>query len=144
MKLRMMIPVCLVVIGLAGVAVAADQSGTSMDATATTCSKDGGMESYCVADCGDYPDVSCDGGVCSAVNRNCSSHQRGYVVCDGVYTYCPACPECVDGEYWFLYTGDCCFEGREQVEVYKCIGEQWVFQRYTCRPSPECPFYPLR
>lgn len=51
-----------------------------------------GLESACTAtaSCGSYGTVSCEGAsTCSATDRNCPN--RGYVICDGVYTYCPIC-----------------------------------------------------
>ena len=48
------------------------------------------------ADCCDDSWVSCSGsGTCTAVDVACPA-QRGYVQCDGVTTYCPACnaPAC--------------------------------------------------
>lgn len=99
---------------------------------------------YCQADCGSDPDVSCTGNVsCSAVDQNCPS-QRGYVVCDGVYTFCPTCPECENGAFRIYRTGNCCDYPSigEESWVQKCINETWVTQRTTCFPSSKCPFYP--
>jgi len=45
-------------------------------------------EAFCEATC-ETGTVSCSGNSCSAVNRNCSFGQQGFVVCDGNYTYCP-------------------------------------------------------
>lgn len=106
--------------------------------------RDGGYtESTCTADCDPYTDVSCTGTSCSAQNRNCGAGQRGWVECDGNYTYCPACPAgCTEGAYQFDGTGNCCSEGREETDIYKCIGGQWVYQRTRCFPSPECPWLP--
>lgn len=54
-----------------------------------------GEQSECnaLADCAEYPNVSCQGNTtCTAVDRNCSFNQRGYVNCDGNTTYCgPIC-----------------------------------------------------
>jgi hypothetical protein len=46
------------------------------------------------ADCWDGSTVSCSGNsTCNAVDSLCMI-QRGYVKCDGVYTFCPWCPGC--------------------------------------------------
>lgn len=37
--------------------------------------------------------VTCSGGTCGlAVDQYCAGGVRGYAICDGVRTYCPACP----------------------------------------------------
>lgn len=100
---------------------------------------------YCQADCGSDPDVSCSGSVsCQAVDRSCP-YQRGYVVCDGYYTYCPkVCPQCEEGTIRLIGTGTCCDYpsiGEEKLRQ-KCINEQWVTQAVVCRRSPACPFIP--
>jgi hypothetical protein len=56
-------------------------------------------QSTCVANCGNGTSVStiC-GGTCTAVDINCPATPRGYVTCNGVYTYCsytcPTLPSC--------------------------------------------------
>jgi hypothetical protein len=102
---------------------------------------------FCFEDCDGYPDVSCSGEVCQAVNRNCSIGQRGYVTCDGVTTFCAPCepPVCDDGTWWFDRTGQCCncfTSGGEVIDRYKCIGGQWVLQSSNCGPSANCPICP--
>jgi hypothetical protein len=50
-------------------------------------------QTTCVADCKDGTSVSvinCQG-TCTATDSNCPSY-AGYVTCNGVYTYCNACP----------------------------------------------------
>lgn len=99
---------------------------------------------FCQADCGSYPDVSCTGASsCSAVDQNCPG-QRGYVVCDGSYTYCPSCPECSEGAIRILRTDECCdypSEG-EWKYIQKCINEHWVTQSTFCGPSLRCQSFP--
>jgi hypothetical protein len=50
------------------------------------------------------PPVSCSGGTCSAVDRDCTMGERGHVTCDGTTYYCTnpctLCQKCYD-------TGDC-------------------------------------
>lgn len=77
---------------------------------------------YCSADCGSYS-VSCSGGTCSGVDRNCAAGQQGYVQCDGVTTYCPACG-CNEG--WVEWRdGGCCQGGYLKYLVYECINGSW-------------------
>jgi hypothetical protein len=150
MKLGVSFASIVLVISLGGLAGAADLPGSgALVAEASTapltgaplgeeCKGGSAFESHCTADCGDYPDVSCDGASCSAVNRNCSVGQQGYVVCDSSYTYCPECPECTNGEYMCDVTDWECWPGRWETDVYKCINEHWVFQYSTCRFPSEC------
>lgn len=102
-------------------------------------------QATCTADCDPYTDVSCSGNQCTAVNRNCSAGQRGYVVCDGAYHFCPICP-CEEGTLDFVGTGNCCDcyqSGGEETDVYKCINGVWVYQRTRCFfASPNCPICP--
>lgn len=104
---------------------------------------------FCFEDCDGYPDVSCSGSVCTAVNRNCSIGERGYVTCDGNTTFCsPACepePECEEGTIQVTSTGQCCdcyTTGGEEKYREKCINGQWVLQSVFCRPSSSCPVCP--
>jgi len=107
------------------------------------------LKAVCSADCGEYADVSCDGTTCNAVDRNCAADQRGYVVCNGVTTYCPVCPlepECTTGETKTVHTGVCCdfpdIPDGAFVKVYRCINGQWSFHPLIgCLSSPVCaPF----
>ena len=55
-----------------------------------------GEQSACNADanCTEGPDVHCSGNsTCTAIDQSCPFTQ-GWVRCDGVYTYCAACPPC--------------------------------------------------
>jgi hypothetical protein len=102
------------------------------------------LESLCTADCGEHADVSCEAASCSAVNRNCSAGEQGYVVCNGVYTYCPGCPGCVEGEIQLVPTGECCINlPRELADLLECIGGEWVLQPPRCIPSTYCMEWPL-
>lgn len=88
----------------------------------------------CTADCGAYPAVSCTtSGTCSAVDRNCSVGQRGYVECNGAYTYCPVC-ECPEGAVIYE-DGGCCIGGRQKTLEYTCIGGSWERTGMTCGGS---------
>lgn len=79
---------------------------------------------YCSANCGGYS-VSCSGGTCSAVDRNCAVGQQGYVQCDGATTYCsPSCGVCNEG--WVEWRdGGCCQGGYQKYHVYECINGAW-------------------
>jgi hypothetical protein len=128
----------MVMIGVCTIAAAAELGPTGSSDEMPV------FESVCTADCGEFADVSCEGATCSAVNRDCSTNTRGYVECNGVYTYCPVCPQCVDGEFKIDRTGICCEEiGGEYKDLYKCINEQWVYQSTHCGPSAKCPLVPL-
>jgi hypothetical protein len=100
---------------------------------------------HVVEDCDALPDISCSGNTCSARSRNCP-YQRGYVKCDGVYTWCSQpCPQCTNGDFRMLPTGQCCncYEsGGELTYFQECIDEQWVTQFEECMPSFKCPICP--
>jgi hypothetical protein len=92
----------------------------------------------CTALCGSSPSVTCTGSTCSAVNQSCTA-QQGYVVCDGSYTFCPACT-CTEGAIKIVNVGPTC--GCEDglstpKERYKCIGGEWVYQSSFCG-APFC------
>ena len=95
-----------------------------------------------IEDCDALPDISCSGNTCSASTRNCPG-QRGYVKCDGVYTWCSQpCPECTNGQYRTVPTGECCDcneSGGELVYEEECINEQWVTVAAECQHSFMCP-----
>lgn len=78
---------------------------------------------YCEANCSPYSSVSCSGGTCSAVDRNCSAGQRGYVQCDGAPTYCPPCG-CSEGAVEWR-DGGCCQGGYLKYLIYECISGVW-------------------
>lgn len=107
----------------------------------------GGSLVTCTADCGPYTDVSCQtNGTCVAVDRNCPS-TPGYVTCNGVTTYCPACtppPECSpEGSFRIIRTGNCCDCGLEERIREKCVNGQWEFFSIFCGPNTgPCPFCP--
>ena len=80
-------------------------------------------KSFCSATawCSNGSTVSCNGtSTCQAVDRNCSSGQRGYVSCDGTRTFCEECPvdppdpcAAIDQQYpgcGYVYdpVGQCC------------------------------------
>jgi hypothetical protein len=96
-------------------------------------------ESLCVTDCGDSPDLTCEGATCTSVERDCAAGQRGYLVCDGVTTYCPTCPVCESGEIKKTYTSLCCSNPRVpegvKVWVYFCSGGQWSTPYSGCEAS---------
>lgn len=100
---------------------------------------------YCVASCSpDGPDVDCTGDTCTAVDRNCSAGQRGYVTCDGYTTFCPTCggtpgSECTDGDFQIIPTGSCCGSRTAWKEFYQCQNGYWVLTGTNCLPDPSCP-----
>lgn len=97
--------------------------------------------STCSEDCDGYPDVSCTGNSCQAVARNCPS-QRGYVVCDGNYSYCAPCG-CNEGAYREVETGICCScSDGELFELEQCINGQWEPLYSYCSPGRNCPLCP--
>jgi hypothetical protein len=92
MKRLFLVVVPLLVVLLAGPAFAGD----SMTSAGTSTGDDGGPDGSCwaSADCWDGSTVTCFGGsTCTSVDNNCPT-QRGYVKCDGSYTFCPFCPTC--------------------------------------------------
>ena len=100
----------------------------------------GGAKSFCSADCGSDPDISCTASVCSAYNRSCSA-ERGHIVCDGVTTWCPTACACTEGAIKIVTTGPQCsceVEGGGAYgtpkDRYKCIGGVWVYQSSSCGP----------
>jgi len=99
------------------------------------------ITAYCSADCGSDPNVSCTtSGTCTAVDRDCTAHQVGYVDCNGTRTYCPSlCPSCEEGAIRYLDTGGCCKQTLKKQSFQRCIDGQWVHQYYTCYPVPFCP-----
>jgi len=84
---------------------------------------------YCSASCGSYS-INCSGGSCSAADRNCAGGQRGFVQCDGAYTYCPVC-SCPEGELDYR-DGGCCPGGLQKTKVYECINGVWVLSYTDC------------
>lgn len=100
---------------------------------------------YCIADCSpDGPDVDCTGDTCSAVDRNCSAGQRGYVTCDGYTTFCPTCGgppgvECTDGDVRDVPTGSCCGSRASWEHFQVCQNGHWVTTATFCQPDPTCP-----
>ena len=84
---------CLVVVSLlvllAGPAFAGD---TMTSATGVETGPNGAC--WASAACEDGSTVTCNGSsTCTAVDNNCPL-RRGYVKCDGSYTYCPFCATC--------------------------------------------------
>lgn len=101
-------------------------------------------QASCTADCGPYANVSCNNSTtCSAVDRNCSAGQQGYVICDGSTTSCPACPStlCTDGQIKSVQVGPQCgcpqTPGATEKERYQCINGEWVYQSTFCG-APFC------
>ena len=98
----------------------------------------GTLKSFCSADCGADPAISCTASVCSAFNRSCSA-ERGHIVCDGVTTWCPSACACTEGTFKFVNTGpNCSCEIPNSTSTgtpkdrYKCIGGEWVYQSSSC------------
>lgn len=85
----------------------------------------------CITDCGPYGQLTCTtSGSCTAVNRNCSVGQQGYLNCNGSYRYCPVCP-CIEGD-WRQSSGGCCPGGQQEVNEYMCINGQWELIATNC------------
>lgn len=106
----------------------------------------GTVKSFCSADCGADPPVSCNGNVCSAYNRSCSA-ERGHVTCDGVTYWCPTVCACSEGTFKNVATGPSCsceVEGGSArgtpKDRYQCINGQWEYQFSSCG-GPFCPGY---
>lgn len=100
------------------------RSGPSSIQTAASKDGPGGITAfaYCQASCGSYS-VSCSGGTCSSVDRNCAAGQQGYVQCDGAPTYCASCG-CNEG--WVDWRdGGCCQGGWQKWQIYECINGNW-------------------
>ena len=98
------------------------------------------IKASCTADCGSFPDVSCSAsGSCTAVDRNCSAGQRGYVTCGSSTTYCPTCG-CTEGATRYVTTSSCCCDytidwapvNRRRLNKEKCINGTWVYQSFSC------------
>jgi hypothetical protein len=92
-----------------------------------------GADSVCTADCGPFTPVSCSASSCSAVNRSCP--EPGHVTCGTNTYYCPACPECTDGQFKTVTVGPTC--GCEDgmstpKDRYQCVGGQWEYQFSFC------------
>jgi hypothetical protein len=99
------------------------------------------VASTCTADCGSFPDVSCSGDSCSAVNQSCPGEQ-GHVTCGSNTYYCPSCgtPECTEGSFKTVTVGPTC--GCEDgmstpKDRYQCVNGQWEYQYSFCG-SPFC------
>jgi len=96
-----------------GVALLVASAATAADASAGVAPEGGGAfvpKSGCnaFAVCHDGSTVSCSGsGTCTGVDAACP-RKRGYVVCDGVTTSCPACPALACG-----LEGDPCYDTQE-------------------------------
>lgn len=104
----------------------------------------GTVKSFCSADCGADPPISCTASVCSAFNRSCTA-ERGHIVCDGVTFWCPTACACTEGTFKLVATGPNCsceIEGGSGYgtpkDRYKCIGGVWVYQSSSCG-GPFCP-----
>lgn len=79
-----------------------------------------GLDSSCSATCGNGSTVSVNScsGQCGAQDQNCATDTPGWVVCNGIYTHCPACPPttppaCTAQKY--------CPDGT----FISCQGQQW-------------------
>lgn len=90
----------------------------------------GSTKAICIADCGSGTSVYCSYAsptTCTAVDRNCSSGQRGYVTCGTSTTYCPYTCPCIEGTYRYLLTGYCCDDGRREKEQQICTNGGWQY-----------------
>jgi hypothetical protein len=89
------------------------------------------VKATCTASCGSGT-VSCTytpPSVCTAVDRDCSSGQRGYVTCNGVTTYCGPTCQCTEGSIRFTGGSGCCGDPPKKMKQQeKCIDGQWVPQ----------------
>lgn len=99
---------------------------------------------FCQASCSPYSSVSCSGSSCSAVDRNCSVGQRGYVQCDGNYTYCPACfvAQCLNGAEEWVNWGCCCGApvAKQNHRLRVCVNGSWQYTNsYSCYSSCSNP-----
>lgn len=120
---------------------AAGSCAAPLDAAIFAAKGPGSSLVTCIADCGEFPDVSCStSGTCTAVDRSCP-YQRGYVNC-GTPIYCPVCA-CTEGTYRFTWTGNCCDCGSDERMREKCIGGEWVVVGTFCGPGIHCPRCPF-
>lgn len=85
----------------------------------------------CKASCGNNTFVSCiasSPSQCTAVDSNCPS-VRGYAQCGTNRIDCPVCPtpQCTEGSFRFVFTGECCDEGGRRRLEQQCIGGVWQY-----------------
>lgn len=86
----------------------------------------------CTANCAPDPYVTCStpnqSDSCTAVDRNCSINQRGYVQCGTTKIDCatPCPPTCTEGSTRFVATG-CCDDGGRRRSEQRCTNNQWVY-----------------
>ena len=99
----------------------------------------------CTASCG-ASTVSCtSSGTCTAVDRNCPT-TPGYVICNGITTYCPACA-CTNGAKRYTQLAGCCYnevarQCRRNLREDTCINGNWQVTGYSCdglNCSGSCP-----
>lgn len=104
-------------------------------------------KALCQASCGSGTYVSCSyepPSTCVAVDRNCTSNQRGYVTCNGVTTYCPTtcATPCTEGTLRYLWSGYCCDEGGKERHQQQCVNGQWVYTGVVACGGPCGPIIP--
>ena len=102
------------------------------------------VEATCLALCGSSSPLSCNmPGSCQAVDQNCGAGVQGYMICNNVKTFCPACPappECVDGDVRDLETGSCCCVYLSPSDALSlqirseqiCVNGHWVDNGTSC------------
>jgi hypothetical protein len=97
-------------------------------------------QAYCWVNCGPYT-IACTGLTCYAVDRSCPSTQ-GYISCDGVTTYCPAC-QCSEGTTRYLWDGSsCCSEGGKAKDEQVCVNGTWQYSGNSICAGPCGPRVP--
>ncbi|HEX3131313.1 MAG TPA: hypothetical protein VH394_28510 [Thermoanaerobaculia bacterium] len=114
----------------------APSCGTANVATPLWMARPGGggggvtAQTTCVADCGNGTSVStlC-GGTCTATDVNCP-YNRGYVTCNGVYTYCSntcsTAPPCDTVEGAYCSGGSTTCSRSDGDYPCNCVSHHWL------------------
>lgn len=99
-------------------------------------------DTTCTVTCGTYPQVTCTvSGTCTGVERSCPG-ERGHITCNGVTTYCPACPICTEGSItWYEgFDTPCCGNSRKERRERVCVDGQWQWTgNSSCTGKPCMP-----
>ena len=100
------------------------------------------VKATCTASCGSGSPVSCtvSSGTCTAVDRNCSAGQRGYVQCGATKTNCAlACPVLQDCSANGICNMNCGVSDPDCIQSNPCVNNPargcyyvWSPQTYCC------------
>ncbi|HEY9420307.1 MAG TPA: hypothetical protein VIW92_02750 [Thermoanaerobaculia bacterium] len=96
-------------------------------------------KSTCTASCGTST-ISCtSSGTCTAVDRNCSAGQRGYVKCGTATTYCPSlCPISGTCNYDGICVSGCAFGDPDCPGSNPCVDNPSRGCYYVWSPQDGC------